>query len=275
MKLKLDENNHVVVQNEMPVYVHPDGQESPLDALSLVTKVTNLTEEKQRFYDKSEKLAGDLKVWEGLDATSVKKAMETVKNLDDKKLIEAGEVDELKKTAVLQYKEMFDREKDSLIQQFGTKESEFKTILSSKDMTINHLLISSNFDRSPWFSGTDPKTLLPPDIAAEHFGKFFEVTGEGKDVKIVGKLNGEIIPSREKIGNPASFEEAIAIIIDQYPHKNQILKATDGGPRANGNFGDNDGVRFIRLAADQAKDPAIYRAAKEKAAKNGVQLIVD
>lgn len=275
MKLKLDENGHVVVQNGMPVYVHEDGKESPLDAISLVTKVSNLTEEKQRFYEKAQKLEGDLKIWDGLDSESVKKAMETVKNFDDKKLIDAGEVEKLKQSAVLQYKEMFDKEKDTLLQQFGTKETEYKDTLVSKDKTINHLLISSNFDRSPWFSGTTPKTVLPPDIAAEHFGKFFEVQGEGSNVKIVGKLNGEIIPSREKIGNPASFEEAIAIIVDQYPRKNEILRATDGGPLAQGNFGDDGGSRFIRLTHAQSKDPSIYRAAKERADKAGVQLVVE
>ena len=32
MKLKLDANGHVVVENGMPVYVHDDGKEIPFDA---------------------------------------------------------------------------------------------------------------------------------------------------------------------------------------------------------------------------------------------------
>ena len=37
MKLKLDENNNVVVKDGMPVYVHEDGKEIPFDANSFCT----------------------------------------------------------------------------------------------------------------------------------------------------------------------------------------------------------------------------------------------
>ena len=43
MKLKLDENGHVVVENGMPVYVHEDGKEIPFDATKATAKSQSLT----------------------------------------------------------------------------------------------------------------------------------------------------------------------------------------------------------------------------------------
>ena len=42
MKLKLDENGHVVVENGMPVYVHEDGKEIPFDATKATAKIAEL-----------------------------------------------------------------------------------------------------------------------------------------------------------------------------------------------------------------------------------------
>ena len=40
MKLKLDANGNVVVENGMPVYIHDDGKEIPFDAVAAMTKIT-------------------------------------------------------------------------------------------------------------------------------------------------------------------------------------------------------------------------------------------
>lgn len=45
MKLKLDENGHVVVENGMPVYVHEDGKEIPFDATKATAKIAELNSE--------------------------------------------------------------------------------------------------------------------------------------------------------------------------------------------------------------------------------------
>ena len=39
MKLKLDENGHVVVSDGKPVYVHEDGKEIPFDAPAAMQKI--------------------------------------------------------------------------------------------------------------------------------------------------------------------------------------------------------------------------------------------
>ncbi|MDO1777620.1 hypothetical protein Q2340_25845, partial [Escherichia coli] len=45
MKLKLDANGHVVVENGMPVFVHADGKEIPFDAVAAMSKITALNGE--------------------------------------------------------------------------------------------------------------------------------------------------------------------------------------------------------------------------------------
>ena len=45
MKLKLDENNNVVVKDGMPVYVHADGKETPFDANKATVKIAELNGE--------------------------------------------------------------------------------------------------------------------------------------------------------------------------------------------------------------------------------------
>ena len=42
MKLKLDENGHVVVSDGKPVYVHDDGKEIPFDAPAAMQKISGL-----------------------------------------------------------------------------------------------------------------------------------------------------------------------------------------------------------------------------------------
>ena len=42
MRLKLDEQNHAVLQDGKPVYVHEDGKEVPFDAAQAVGKIASL-----------------------------------------------------------------------------------------------------------------------------------------------------------------------------------------------------------------------------------------
>lgn len=45
MKLKVDEDRHVVVEDGKPVYVHDDGKEIPCDAPAAMAKIEELNTE--------------------------------------------------------------------------------------------------------------------------------------------------------------------------------------------------------------------------------------
>lgn len=233
MKLKIDENGGVVLQDGKPVYVYDDGKEIPFDAPAAMAKISSLNAEAKDHRLRAKELAEQLKGFEGItDPVEALKAMETVKNFDAKKMIDAGEVETLKR----QMAETFDLNKKSLLDSFETSRKQLESQLQEKDSTIYQLMVSSQFSKSPLFTGENPKTILPPDMAAEYFGKNFKV----EEGKVVGYLNGEKIPSRIKFGEPADFEEALAVIVNAYPMKDRIMRAgVGGGPDSKGNTGNN------------------------------------
>jgi len=272
IKLKLDDNGHVVVEDGKPVYIHDDSTETAFDVDELIKKVNLLSEEKNRHWTKAKNLETELEKFSAIeDPETALKAIETVKNLDDKSLIDAGEVEKLKK----QYQNAMESEKISLAEAFTVKEKEFQETIATKDATIFDLMVVSKFASSPYFSGEKPKTLLTPDIAADYFGKNFKVVGEGKDAKIVGVINGEIIPSKKNIGEPAEFEEALSAIIDSYPHKERIMRAAPGGAGGSGNLDADNIGDTVKINKVHAENPEVYRAAKERAEKSGKSLVIE
>ena len=81
MKLKLDENGHVVVSDGKPVYVHDDGKEIPFDAPAAMQKISGLNAEANQHREAKEAAEAKLKAFDGIeDASAALKALETVKN---------------------------------------------------------------------------------------------------------------------------------------------------------------------------------------------------
>jgi hypothetical protein len=253
MKLKLDENGNVVVIDGKPVYVYDDGKEVPFDAAKSLSKIKELQGEAKSHRLKAEEAVEKLKSFEGIeDPAKAIEALSVVKNLDDKKLVDAGEVEALKAQIVESAKE----ERERLVKQFEQEREELVGKLSSKESTIFDLTVRSKFYESPFFSGDKPKTLLPPDMAADYFSKYFKVEGdEGRPV-VVGYYNGEKILSRENIGEPADFHEAISMIIEKYPQKDRIMRETAGGSGAHGNAGSGGNGSSISRSEFTQKSPA-------------------
>ena len=229
MKLKIDENGGVILQDGKPVYVYEDGKEIPFDAPAAMAKISSLNAEAKEHRLKKNELAEELKKFEGIqDPVLAIKALETMKNLDQKSLVDAGEIETLKR----QMSETFELNKKNLLDSFETTKKTLEDNLAKKDHEIYNLMVNNQFSKSPFFVGDTPKTILPPDMASEYFGKYFKV----EDGKVVGYLNGDKIPSRIKFGEPADFEEALGVIINAYPMKDRILRASpQGGPGATGN----------------------------------------
>jgi hypothetical protein len=275
MKLLLDDSGNAVLQDGMPVYQHEDGTKAPLDAPALVKKVGNFEEERNRYHGKISTLEGQVKLFTGedgkvFDHEAVKKAMKTVANLNEEQLYTADRVDVMKK----QLGEQFEQDKSKLIDQHSKALQEKDATLEKLNQDIRGLLVKTAFSQSEYFSGGDKSlTTLPPDIAANTFGKFFEVVGEGENAKLVGKINGEPIQSKKRYGELATFDEAIAVIIENYPAKNSILRASGSGPGAHGNM-DQGGTRQVTISRTDAMDPQKYRDARKLAAERRVELVV-
>lgn len=86
MKLKLDENGHVVVSDGKPVYINDEGKEIAFDVAGTVATISRLNGEAKSHRERAETAEGALKAFEGIqDPKAALQALETIKNLDAKK----------------------------------------------------------------------------------------------------------------------------------------------------------------------------------------------
>ena len=234
LKLKVDEEGHAVVQDGKPVYIYEDGREAPFDAAAAMQKINELNQENADRRHQNKELEEQVKVYKDkdgnlLDAEEARNAIEMVKNLNDKEMYDATQVESLKS----QMNKAYVEKEEALQKHFKKEIEELQSTLNKKNDTIYGLMVRSKFATSPTILD---KTNLPPDMAADYFGKNFKVEGDGDDVRVIGYLDKEKIFSRERPGSPANFEEALQAVIDAYPMKDRIMRATAGGSGAGGAF---------------------------------------
>jgi hypothetical protein len=247
MPFKLDANGAIVTQEvngqKLPVYVHADGKETPFDADGTISTISRLNGEAKGHRERAEKAEGALKAFEGItDPAAAIKALNTVKNLDDKKLVDAGEVEKVKAEAIKSVR------------------AEFEPIVKERDTLKGELYnekIGGAFARSKFIAD---KMAIPADMVQAAFGGRFKIEG-GKTVAL--DANGQQIFSRTRHGEPADFEEALEILVDSYPHKATILKGSgaSGGGASGSSGGGAGGKRTITRAQFNAMGPADQAAA--------------
>ena len=251
MKLRVDENGNVVVADGMPVYVHDDGKEIPFDAAKAAAKIKDLNGESKQYREQVEAAKKQLAGFNGLDPEAARKALDIVKNLDDKKLVDAGEVETLKRTLSASFEENLSNTKKG----YEAKLEETATKLTQQEKNIHELLIMGAFERSPFLRD---KTTLTPDIAYASFrdGLRVEYDAKGKPF-VVGYLNEEKIYSRTDPGKFAAPEECIEMIIAAHPMKERFLKGSGSqgsGAGGGGGNGGGDDLQSRLAAAEKAQN---------------------
>ena len=213
-----------------------------------MSKISNLNAEAKNNRVRYQEAEKKLKDFEGIeDPQAALKAMETVKNLDDSKLVDAGKMQKLKE----EMSETARQREEALTKQFQEKEQEYLETIGGKDTQIFDLMVTKQFATSDTILN---KTNLTPDIAAVYFGKNFKIEKDGQgDLVVVGYLNGDRIPSKKRFGEPADFEEAIGVILDNYSMKDRIMRpGKGGGPDAAGNQGQSPGSGTVRRGDNNA-----------------------
>jgi hypothetical protein len=249
MKLKMDADGHAVVADGKPVFVHEDGKEVAFDVVGTVATITRLNSEAKGHREAKEAAEKALKAFEGIsDPEAAIKALTTVKNLDDKKLVDAGEVEKVKAEAIKAVR------------------AEYEPIVKERDGLKGELYgekIGGSFARSKFIAD---KIAIPSDLLQARFGNNFEI----KDGKIVAKDQaGNAIYSRSKPGEVADFEEAIELLVDAYPQKDSILKGTGStGSGARGSSGTANGSKVMPRSQFEKLAPAEQMAKM----KDGFQL---
>lgn len=251
MKLKLDEAGHVVVSDGKPVYVGDDGKDVAFDAPGTVATISRLNGEAMGHRQRAEAAESKLKTFEGIaDPAAAIKAMETLKNFDDKKLVDAGEVEKVKAEAIKAVEEKYRPVVD--------ENSKLKADLHSEK-------IGGSFARSKYIAD---KIAVPADFIEARFGGNFKL----EDGKIVAYgSDGNKLYSKANPGNPATFDEALELLVDAYPNRDNILKGTGGSGTGKqpGQGGAGDGTKTIGRTAFDALSPAD----KAAAVKGGVKVV--
>lgn len=237
MKLKLDDQGHAVLQDGKPVYVHDDGKEVAFDAVSTVATITRLNTEAKTHREGKEAAERALKAFDGIeDGAAAKKALDIVSKLDQKKLVDAGEID----TVRTEISKAFQAQLDEV----GTKAATFEKQLYEEK-------IGGAFSRSKYIG---EKLAIPADLVQSRFGSAFKI----EDGKTVAYDNhGNKIFSRARPGEIADFDEAIETLVEQYPHRDHILKGTGASGSGASNNGGNGGQGNKSISRSQfdALDP--------------------
>ena len=242
-KLKTDDDGNPVVKDGLPVFTDPDADEeleTMFDPNQLEGKIKSLKSENARRREQYEKLEAKHKAFAEIEdpetfLAEAREALEKVDNLKDKDLKVAERTEKLKAEMKQTHEEQIAKIKTEYENQLKEKAG----TIEDRDSHIRTLMVSNRFARSPLFSGQDPKTILPPDIAETYFGKHFKVQMENGDKpKLVAyDTKGEQIHSRQRIGELADFDEAIEIIFNQYPGKEKVIRSTEGGSGGTGGTG--------------------------------------
>ncbi|QAU22586.1 hypothetical protein EO087_00200 [Dyella sp. M7H15-1] len=244
MKLKTVELNgkhYAEITDGKPVYVHDDGKEIPFDAVQTVDTIKRLNGEAKGHRERAETAEGALKVFEGLDAAAARKALDVVKNLDDKKLVDAGEVDRVKSEAI------------------KAVEDKYAPIVKERDKLQASLVsekVGGSFARSKMIAD---KLAIPADLVQARFGEHFRL--EGENVVAYDKSGNKLF-SRSSPGELATFDEALEMIVEQYPYRDSILKGSgaSGGGAQNNHPGHAGGNKSMPRAQFDKLDPGAQMA---------------
>lgn len=247
MKIKtveIEGKSYAVLSDDKPVYVHDDGKEVPFDAPQTVATITRLNSEAKAHREGKETAEAALAKFAGIeDPAAAIAALSTVKNLSDKKLVDAGEVEKVKTEAIKAVR------------------AEFEPIVKERDSLKNALhkeTIGGRFSRSKFIAD---KLVTPVQMVEATFGKHFTL----KDDRIVATgHDGKEIYSPVRHGELADFDEALEILVDGSPFKSSILKGSGGGGGGAENKGGGDAASKTISRPDFDALSQADRAAKVK-----------
>lgn len=249
MPFKFDAEGKIVLQEvdgkKQPVFIHADGKEAPFDGDSTIGTISRLNGEAKGHRERAEGAEGKLKAFEGItDPAAAIKALGIVANLDDKKLVDAGEVEKVKNEAIKAVEEKY--------APIVKKSTELEAALYSER-------IGGAFSRSKVIAD---KFAIPADLVQSRFGQHFKIE-EGKTVAY--DQQGNKIFSRAKPGELADFDEALETLVDQYPYKDQILKSSgnNGGGSGGGGNGGGGGKTMSRAQFETLDATGRSAAVKE------------
>lgn len=239
MKIKtveIEGKTYAELSEGKPLFIGDDGKEIAVDVPSTVATISRLNGEAKSHREAKEAAEAKLKAFDGIeDPVAAKDALAKLSNLKDKDLIEAGKVEEIKAAAI------------------KAVEDKYAPIVEENSKLKGELFgekIGGSFARSKFIA---EKAAVPADMVQARFGQNFKI----EDGKVAAyDQSGNKIYSRAKPGEAAEFEEALEILIDQYPYKDNILKGTGGGSGGKPGSGGGGSAKMLSRAEFEKLTPA-------------------
>lgn len=251
LKLKVDESGHVVVNDGKPVYVDEKGTEIIFDANHAQDKITQLNGEAKNHRLAKETAETKLKLFEGIEPDAARDALEKMDSINKKKLVDAGEVDRVKKEIT------------------EAIEAKYKPTLDENSRLLDQLnneIVGGAFSRSKFIS---EKVAVPAPMLRATYGKNFKVE-EGKLVPYDNA--GNKMMSHIKMGETPDFDEALEQLINSDPYKDDILKGRgNSGSGASGGGVGNNGTGGKQIPRSQWD--SMDHVARERAMVDKVQIV--
>lgn len=268
MKLKtiqVGDKTYAEVQDDKPIYVHSDGKEAPFDAVRTADKIKELNAEAKTHREAKEALDARLRGFDGIeDPEGARRALETIKNIDEGKLLTAGKVQEIKEAA----KRAAEEQVAAAAKASSEKLREVETQRDKIASDFTNEKIGGSFSRSKFIAD---KIAIPADLVQARFGSAFKL----EDGKVVAyDHTGGKVFSRARPGEVADFDEALEVLVDHYPEKERILKGTgSSGSGARQSGGGGAGKRAIPRAEFDRMLPMDQAMIGRQAAKGEVAIV--
>ena len=225
-----------------PIYISPEGKEVALDPVGMYGKILEMGKTEKELRGNHKRLEGQLQLFADIEDVAVwkeeaDKALTTVANFNDKDWMKAEKVEKLKEDMNVAHSKKLKEVQES----FSLKEGDFTSTITKKDGQIRKLMVSNKFATHPLFSGRDPKTSLPPEIAETYFGKNFKVeeneSGELILRSYYDSAGNDPVYSHESPGELAEFTEAMFSIFEKYPGSKSLMKSSGSGTGGTGGTG--------------------------------------
>jgi len=257
--IQVDESGHPIVFDDEK----EDEKAFPLDALHLYSKIPSLQAEAKQYREKRDEFKKQLEAFSGLNPDEIRtklatydglnpeearKALETVANMGQLDKDRSVEVTKIKEEANKAFESKMREVQKSYEQQLGDRNG----VISQKDIAIRRLMVKGAFDQSEFIKN---HTVVHPTMVYNTFGNNFKIEEENGDLQVFAvNSKGDRIFSMSKPGDPASPEEAIEALINEWPYKDTILKTSAGGSGAGGNV-QPDVTKRQKLAELQSLNP--------------------
>lgn len=238
MPWKMNADGLIEVKDGNPVWLKEDNTESVIEG-NTISRLNGEAKANRERAEKAEKAIEKFKDFEGIDPVKAREALDTMSKLDQKKLVDAGEID---------------RVREEIGKGYQVQVTERDGKLSELQSRIDRMMLDNAFAQSDFVR---ERIAVPPEMFRSHFGSNFKIE-EGKIVAY--DSTGNKIFSDKRMGELASVDEAFEKLVGNYAHKDAILKAQNQSGSGNtGGAGARGGLRSM-TRADFDKLPPMKQA---------------